>query len=169
MRERHPGRWELLHRHRRGQRPPPVPDPNGSRDSEQANRELAAFAAAVTDRSVAGSAATMGELLERWFALAASSWSPATVRQTRSVLRCQLLPHVAHVRLGDLNAEAIDRLYAGPRADGGQRGQPLAPGTIKRVHVVLHSAHDPTSTMTRGRKSGILRGCGAVRYRSESL
>jgi integrase len=62
------------------------------------------------------------------------------VRQTRSVLRCQLLPHVGDVRVGDLTAERIDELYAELGVRGGQRGQPLAPGTIKRVHVVLHSA-----------------------------
>ena len=98
------------------------------------------FTSTVTDRSVARSATTVGELLERWFELVAVGWSPATVRHTRSVLRCQLLPHLGDVRLGDLSAERIDVLYAELRARGRQRGQPLAPGTIKRVHVVLHSA-----------------------------
>ena len=142
MRERRPGRWEL--------RVYVGTDPGSGRrlyrtrtvhgNLGEAERELAAFSAVVTDRSVTGSAATVGELLERWFAVSAPGWSPATVRQTRSVLRCQLLPHVGDVRVGDLTAERIDELYAELGVRGGQRGQPLAPGTIKRVHVVLHLA-----------------------------
>jgi hypothetical protein len=142
MREGRPGRWELRvyvgtdpQTRRRLYRTHTV---RGTRT--EAEREPASFVAAVSDRSVTGATTTVGELLERWFELTAPSWSPATVRQTRSVLRCQLLPALGAVRLGDLSAERIDRLYADLRTNGGQRGQPLAAGTIKRVHVVVHSA-----------------------------
>ncbi len=142
MRERRPGHWELrvyvgsdADSGRRLYRTRTIV---GNR--AEAQHELDAFVASVTDRSVAGSATTVGELLARWFELVSTSWSPATVRHTRSVLRGQLVPHLGQVQLGDLNAERIDAFYATLRVQGGQRGQPLAPGTIKRVHVVLHSA-----------------------------
>ena len=45
----------------------------------EAERELDTFVASVTDRSVAGMATTVGELLARWFELVSTSWSPATV------------------------------------------------------------------------------------------
>ena len=86
----------------------------------EAERELDTFVASVTDRSVAGTATTVGELLARWFELVSPSWSPATVRHARAVLRCQLVPHLGHAPLGDLNAERIDALYAKLRLRGGQ-------------------------------------------------
>ena len=104
MRERRPGRWELRvyigtdpDTGRRLYRTRTVLGRRG-----EAEHELAAFAATVTERSVVGWATTVGELLERWFELVAVGWSPATVRHTRSVLRCQLLPHLGVLRLGDL-------------------------------------------------------------------
>lgn len=142
MRERRPGRWELRvyvgTEPTTGRRLYRTRTVHGNRG--EAARELAAFSAAVIDRSVTGTAVTVGELLERWFAVSEPGWSPATVRQTRSVLRCQLLPHLGHLRVGDLAAERIDELYVELATGGGQRGQALAPGTVKRVHVVLHSA-----------------------------
>lgn len=145
MRERRPGRWELRvyvgtdpATRRRLYRTRTV---HGNRGD--AERELGAFSAAVVDRSATGSAVTVGELLERWFSVSEPGWSPATVRQTRSVLRCQLLPHLGRVRVGDLTAERIDELYVELAMSGGQRGQGLAPGTVKRVHVDVARASDP--------------------------
>ena len=122
IRERRPGPWEL--------RVYVGSDPDTGRrlyrtctvvgNRAEAQRELDTFVATVTDRSVAGMGTTVGELLARWFELVSTSWSPATVRHTRSVLRCQLVPHLGHVLLGDLNAERIDALYAKLRLRGGQ-------------------------------------------------
>ena len=105
-----------------------------------AERALAALVASVHSSRRVGSESTMTELLERWFETASANWSPSTVRQTRSVLRRQLIPHLGDTRVGELTPASIDDLYGRLRAGGGVDGRPLAAGTVKRVHVVLHSA-----------------------------
>jgi integrase len=42
--------------------------------------------------------------------------------------------------VGDLTAAEIDRIYALLRRRGGMQGQPLAAGTLARIHVVLRAA-----------------------------
>ncbi len=44
------------------------------------------------------------------------------------------------MKVGDLTTADIDRAYGLLRERGGRRGQPLAPGTLARVHVVLRAA-----------------------------
>jgi integrase len=85
-------------------------------------------------------AGTMGELFERWFAAASSDWSASTIRETRSLLRCHLIPHLGHYPVTKLSTVDIDDLYAHLRRRGGRDGQPLASGTVHRIHVVLHRA-----------------------------
>ena len=106
----------------------------------EAERELAAMVDIAGRGPTLGARTTVGELLERWYAVASSGWAPTTVRQTRSVLNRQLLPHLGEVMVGDLTTADIDSLYTHLHTAGGITGQPLAAGTIKRVHVVLRSA-----------------------------
>jgi integrase len=82
----------------------------------------------------------MSDLLEAWFAIASTTWAPTTIRQTRSVLDRYLHPHLGTGTVGDLTAAEIDRIYALLRRRGGMQGQPLAAGTLARVHVVLRAA-----------------------------
>ena len=91
------------------------------------------------DRAV-GSSSTVSELLEKWFTVASGSWSPTTIRQTRSVLDRYLHPMVGSVRVGDLTPASIDDAYVRLRLSGSMRGGPLSAGTLCRVHVVLRSA-----------------------------
>ena len=84
--------------------------------------------------------ALVGELLEQWFTIAATGWSPTTVRQTRSVLDRQLHPHLDRVLVGDLTTADIDAMYSRLLDRGGISVQPLKAGTVQRVHVVLRSA-----------------------------
>ena len=90
----------------------------------------------------------VSDLLEAWFAVAESSWAPTTVRQTRSVLDRYLHPHLGQLAVGDVTPAVIDAVYATPRANGGVKGQSLAPGTLARVHVVLRAAF--AQAMRRG-------------------
>jgi integrase len=85
-------------------------------------------------------AGTVGELLERWMSAAAPAWSASTVRETRSLMRCHLLPHLGHVPVAKLTAADIDDVYAYLLRRGGRDGRPLSTGTVHRVHVVLHRA-----------------------------
>ena len=57
-------------------------------------------------------AGTVGELLDRWMAAASPVWSPSTVRETRSLMRCHLLPHLGHIPVAKLTAADIDDVYA---------------------------------------------------------
>ena len=54
-------------------------------------------------------AGTVGELLERWMAAASPAWSQSasTVRETRSLMRCHLLPHLGHIHVTQLTAADI--------------------------------------------------------------
>lgn len=81
----------------------------------------------------------MGELLERWFALASLSWAPTTIRQTRSILDRHLHPHIGGILVGELTTADIDTFYT--KLQTGTEGvKGLSGGTVQRVHVVLRSA-----------------------------
>ena len=67
----------------------------GSR--REAERELARMVSAADQGTFARTGATVGELLERWLAQAASDYSPKTVRETRSYLDRDLLPALGNV------------------------------------------------------------------------
>lgn len=84
---------------------------------------------------------TVGELLERWFALASLSWAPTTIRQTRSaaVVDRHLRPHIGEVLVGELTTADIDALNARLLTGSGE-AKGLSGGTVQRVHVVLRSA-----------------------------
>jgi hypothetical protein len=104
-----------------------------------AERELVDFVDRVGQSRSVGGRVMVGELLDRWFALASLSWAPTTVRQTHSIVNRHLRPHIGRVAVGDLTTADIDALYAkllaGPDGAGWLSG-----GTVQRVHVVLRSA-----------------------------
>ena len=59
-----------------------------------AERGLARLVAEVHSDKAIGSASTVSELLDAWFAIASTSWAPATTRETRSILDRCLHPHL---------------------------------------------------------------------------
>src|SRR5688500_9314592 len=59
-----------------------------------AERGLQRLVADVSSVKAIGSSSAVSELLEAWFAIAALSWAPTTIRQTRSVLDRYLHPHL---------------------------------------------------------------------------
>ena len=54
----------------------------------------------------------LGELLERWMAAASPDWAASTVRETRSLIRCHLDPHLGHLPVAKLTTADIDDFYA---------------------------------------------------------
>jgi hypothetical protein len=106
----------------------------------EAERELATMVASARAVRTVGLRSPVSELLEAWFAVAEAGWAPTTVRQTRSVLDRYLHPHLGHLAVGEVTPAVIDASYATLRRGGGVKGQPLSPGTLARVHVVLRSA-----------------------------
>ena len=105
-----------------------------------AERELAEFVARIDYPRRLTAEATVSKLLEDWYRAMSPNWSPTTARQTRSVIDCHLVPGLGDVRLQTLRAEHIDAFYGELRRGGGRNGEPLSPGTVHRVHVVLHRA-----------------------------
>jgi integrase len=140
MRQRGKGAWEL--RVYRGVDPDTgrqrwlTKTVHGSRRHAQA--QLAALVKEAGHARIR--AGTVGDLLERWFAAASAHWAPSTVRQTRSVITHHLLPRLGHFAVTKLTTADIDDLYAHLLRSGGRNGRPLSPGTVHRVHVVVHRA-----------------------------
>ncbi|MGV1010591.1 MAG: tyrosine-type recombinase/integrase, partial [Dermatophilaceae bacterium] len=63
---------------------------------------------------------------------------PKTVAIYGELTRNYLIPHLGGVRLLDLRAHHLDRMYAAITI--GKSGRPLSPSTIRRIHGVLRSA-----------------------------
>lgn len=85
-------------------------------------------------------AGSIGDLLERWYADASPGWAPTTAAHTRSILDRHLVPQLGHVPVVELTTADIDDLY-GRLLRGEQcQGRGLAPGTVHRIHGVLHRA-----------------------------
>lgn len=85
-------------------------------------------------------ARTLADLLDRWFDTASPGWALTTVSHTRSVIDCYLKPYLGHLAVAKLTAEDIDDFYGHLLRVGGRKDRPLAPGTVARVHGVLHRA-----------------------------
>jgi len=85
-------------------------------------------------------AGTLSDLLDQWFEAASPGWAASTVSHTRSIVDCHLRPHLGHLDLAKLNTADIDDFYGYLLRAGGREGRPLVPGTVARVHGVLHRA-----------------------------
>jgi hypothetical protein len=85
-------------------------------------------------------AGTLGDLLDRWLEAACPGWSASTVSHTRSIVDCHLKPDLGHLGVVKLTTEDIDDYYGHLLGRGGRDGGPLAPGTVTRIHGVLHRA-----------------------------
>ncbi len=105
----------------------------------EAQRMLAEMVTDAERGVTARTSATVGELLEQWFELASRDFSPKTVKETRGFLDRNLLPHVGDVRLAKLRASDIDALHR-QLLTGAGTARPLAPGTVRRIHVILRRA-----------------------------
>jgi integrase len=79
----------------------------------------------------------VGEYLDTWLT-GKHALKPKTVMLYSDVVRLYLKPHLETVRLVELRAHHLDRMYAA--ISTGRRGHPLSPSTIRRIHAVLRSA-----------------------------
>jgi integrase len=109
-------------------------------DRTDARRELKAFAAHANVAPAVGARTTIGELLDLWFAHGRARWSPTTIRNLQSIVDCHLKPGFGNLLVGDLTTVMVDAFYERLRTDGRTDGKPLAVGTVRRVHSVLHAA-----------------------------
>lgn len=120
-RERAPGRWQhkvyvgrdpLTGKERYAYR---TVNAGGQREAE---RDLARF---VTELGVDGptTRATFGELLDRYVALTAHTWSPGTEKEHLRIIRTNLAP-LRKVELAKLRTDTLDEFYVALTARGGR-------------------------------------------------
>lgn len=109
----------------------------GKREAQQALAEMVTHAA---DGRLSVARASVGELLEEWYARANPDFSPSTALGTRRILDRHLLPTFGALPLRRLRAKDLDDFYAKLRAGEGTAARPLKASTIRRIHGVLHVA-----------------------------
>ena len=80
---------------------------------------------------------TVGEYLETWLA-GKHALKPKTMSLYRDFTTNYLVPNLGQIRLLQLRAHHLDRMYANIAL--GMRGRPLSASTIRRIHAVLRSA-----------------------------
>jgi integrase len=83
---------------------------------------------------------TLEQLLDRWVEARSPEWSPKTTLENRRQIRLKILPRLGRRRLSKVRAADIDALYAELRSSGGEKGQPLEPASVRRIHIILHAA-----------------------------
>jgi integrase len=156
LRERGKGTWEL--RVYLGRDPLTRRDRYKTRTfkggKRAAQEALAGFVAEVA--AGVSSEGTFGTLVERWCTVASVSkdWSPKTIAETRRIIDTKLGP-LLPLPLDKVRTSTLDTFYATLRTNGGRcghvpaqrhggqlcdNGQPLAPATVRRIHVVVHAA-----------------------------
>lgn len=91
---------------------------------------------------VAPSRTTLAEHLAKWLkGLPTSGLRQSTIDDYSRKLTWYVLPRsIADLRLQDVMATDLDALYGELLATGNRRGDPLAPGTVRGVHLVLRRA-----------------------------
>jgi integrase len=80
---------------------------------------------------------TVGEYLQAWLD-GKRALKPKTMALYQDLTRLYLVPNLGQIRLLQLRAQHLDRMYSAIAL--GRRGRPLSPSTIRRVHAVLRSA-----------------------------
>ncbi len=80
---------------------------------------------------------TVQEYLENWLA-SKHALKPTTMALYTEFTTNYLVPHLGQIRLLELRAHHLDRMYE--HITVGMRGRPLSPSTIRRIHGVLRSA-----------------------------
>lgn len=93
-----------------------------------------------TGRINLGEDPLLAELLDRWMTARSPEWSPKTVMENRRNIELKILPRLGKMRVSRIRPMHLDAFYAELRTRGGAKGQPLAPASVRKVHVILHAA-----------------------------
>lgn len=105
----------------------------------EAQRALAALIA-TADSHPTSTDATVGTLLEQWYATRLADWSPRNAVQQRDILDRYLVPQFGVTPLRKLKTVDIDAFYARLRRRPGRAGKKLSAATVNRVHATLRAA-----------------------------
>jgi integrase len=79
-------------------------------------------------------------LAQSWLPMQQQRLRASTMDDYRRRLEKHVLPEVGGIGLQDLDAARLDRLYADLLNHGGPGGRPLAPKTVRNVHIVIRKA-----------------------------
>jgi integrase len=102
----------------------------------EAQRQLSALVASVSEGKVTSSAATMDELVERWLESRGERLSPTTAREYRRLAKTIISPALGSMPIGKIKAHQLDALYAGLVKERG-----LSPSSVRQVHAGWLSAN----------------------------
>jgi integrase len=138
MRERSPGRWELVvsagrdpatGKYRR------VVRTFASTSRREAKAALAKLETEVAAGKVSFDDPTLADLLNRWMDhITSVGRAPTTLYHYRQYINREIVPVLGAIRLSKLTALDIDRLY------GQLRKRDLAPATIRQIHAILRAS-----------------------------
>jgi integrase len=111
----------------------------GTRDD--AEKALTAMLTDLDAQAVIDSHGTVAQLLDRWWRMNESSWSPKTAHEYRKIIDGRLVPDLGTIRLSDLTVAQLDHYYGQLATDGKKRGDGgLDPRSVRNVHSVLRKA-----------------------------
>lgn len=80
-------------------------------------------------------------LNSKWLPAIKNSIRPSTLHAYTVHVRAHLIPHLGELELEDIDAQALNNLYATVAASRRGNGTPgLSPGTIVRLHATIHRA-----------------------------
>src|SRR5689334_8412852 len=103
-------------------------------NKSDAKKALADFASEVNKGLHNGTAATVGELLDRWYVhLEYLGRSPNTLYGYRGRIDRDIKPAVGHLSLRKVKTADLDRAYA-------TWSTRLAPASVRQNHAILHRA-----------------------------
>jgi integrase len=118
-----------------------VAAPHTRAGSKIVDQALAALVVEVeTGRINLGDDPTLTELLDRWMAARSPEWSPKTTIENARNIRLKIVPRLGKMRVLKIRPMHLDSFYAELRRGGGVDGGPLAPASVRKVHVILHAA-----------------------------
>jgi len=109
----------------------------------EAERELARLVVEVDDgRHVASAPMTIGELLDRWLVLKATTVEASTVEGYRWVVERYIRPAFGDRKVASIRTLELDGWYASLRSSGGKGGRALSGRTVRICHTVMRQSLD---------------------------
>ena len=84
---------------------------------------------------------TVGRYLtESWLPMQQARLRPSTLDDYRRKIELHVLPVLGAIELQELDVARLDRLYADLLDHGGPGARPLAPKTVRNIHVIIRKA-----------------------------
>lgn len=79
-------------------------------------------------------------LTKQWLPLVETGLEPCTSSNYRTMVRLYVIPHLGHIRVGQLDRHMVQSFYSELLHGSRARHKPLSKGSVIYVHCILHSA-----------------------------